>query len=359
MKVLHVTSRADQGGGPEHVYRLMSGSVKSDLECYVACPDDFPYFERFVDIVGPAGFLQIPHRKFSFLALFNLILFIKRNRIDIIHSHGKGAGIYSRVLKFFSNIKVVHTFHGFHIGEYGTLKLGIYKAYEKVSTLLSDALIFVSKGEFDAVNKAINVKPMSKCHVVYNGVCSSSNLHSYDFACRDSIVAVSRFDYQKNTIEFIEALKILSVGDSMPKVIILGDGEERSYLIDICLKENLTNVEFAGNVANPRDFYSRARLFVNTSRWEGLPFAPLEAMSEGVPCILSNVVGNQEVFCDGESGRFYSLGDTVQLANLIAEFTSNETIAKRFSDKSIVRAHEEFSLNQMVSKTIEIYMELR
>ena len=45
MKVLHITSRADFGGGPEHLYlQLLEQDKIPDLECFVACPYYFTYF---------------------------------------------------------------------------------------------------------------------------------------------------------------------------------------------------------------------------------------------------------------------------------------------------------------------------
>jgi len=114
IKILHISSRADFGGGPEHLFQLLK-SAKNKMDVFAACPNDFPYYEKYRELLGKDKIIIIPHRKFSPSVFVKLISFITGNGINIVHSHGKGAGIYSRLLYLFTNIKVVHTFHGLHI----------------------------------------------------------------------------------------------------------------------------------------------------------------------------------------------------------------------------------------------------
>ena len=54
------------------------------------------YFEKFKS----NRFIEIEERKLSIIDIFRLIKFIRRNSIDIIHAHGKGAGLIARILKY-------------------------------------------------------------------------------------------------------------------------------------------------------------------------------------------------------------------------------------------------------------------
>ena len=118
MKILLVTLRADWGGGPQHV-DLLINNISEKFEIYVTCPNDKPYYEKWKNNPKVKDIFILPHRKFSFKKLIGLSNFVKNHNIEIIHSHGKGAGIYSRLLKLFNyNLKIIHTLHGFHIREY-------------------------------------------------------------------------------------------------------------------------------------------------------------------------------------------------------------------------------------------------
>jgi glycosyltransferase involved in cell wall biosynthesis len=60
-------------------------------------------------------------------------------------------------------------------------------------------------------------------------------------------------------------------------------------------------------------------VFALSSRFEGAPYAPLEAMRAGVPVVLTAVVGNEDLVEDGVSGRLVPVDDPVALARAIEE----------------------------------------
>ena len=100
-KILLISVRADFGGGPEHIYRLVQ-KLKDEIEIYIACPNDYPYWNRYERLVNAERMIRIPHRKFKLYAVSSLIFFLHKHQIDLIHSHGKGAGIYGRTLRLIS-----------------------------------------------------------------------------------------------------------------------------------------------------------------------------------------------------------------------------------------------------------------
>ena len=112
MNILLITVRADFGGGPRHVHQLIE-ELPSDFNIYVAFPQGKPYGNLWQEHPKIKKCINIPYRKFSIKYLFLLRRFIIENNISILHSHGNGAGLYSRILKIIvPQIKVVHTFHG-------------------------------------------------------------------------------------------------------------------------------------------------------------------------------------------------------------------------------------------------------
>lgn len=99
MKILLLTVRSDFGGGPRHVNQLVE-KLPNNIELYLGYPlDGDPYALMWKTSNKIKASFNLPYRKFSLLILFNLIDFVKINNIEIIHSHGNGAGLYSRLLK--------------------------------------------------------------------------------------------------------------------------------------------------------------------------------------------------------------------------------------------------------------------
>jgi len=110
--ILIITSRADFGGGPEHIFQLINQLING-YNFFIACPKDFPYYERYSQLVGEDNIFEIPHRKINVFSILKLSSFIGKNKIDLIHSHGKGAGIYSRLLFFLTGKPIVGHFSNF------------------------------------------------------------------------------------------------------------------------------------------------------------------------------------------------------------------------------------------------------
>jgi hypothetical protein len=96
------------------MYRLIAGT--RGCEHLVACPEEPPYYARFVSLVGAGNVYTIPHRQFSVKSVAVLRRAVRDRGIDIIHSHGLGAGLYGRLLACLSGKPSVHTYHGFHSG---------------------------------------------------------------------------------------------------------------------------------------------------------------------------------------------------------------------------------------------------
>ena len=97
MKILLITVRSDFGGGPRHVDQLIN-NLPQNIEIYVAYPQDgTPYGQEWNSNSRIKSRINIPFRKFSTKTLFEIAKFIKENSINIVHSHGNGAGVYSRV----------------------------------------------------------------------------------------------------------------------------------------------------------------------------------------------------------------------------------------------------------------------
>ncbi|WP_167341848.1 glycosyltransferase [Nonlabens sp. SY33080] len=81
-------------------------------------------------------------------------------------------------------------------------------------------------------------------------------------------------------------------------LIWLGDGKYRNQMIDLSKKLEIdTHVKFIGNVQTAKvlNFLKTADLYVSTTKTEGLPRAIIEAMSQALPCIGTNVGGIPEL----------------------------------------------------------------
>lgn len=361
IKILLITARADYGGGPEHVFRLLSG-LQNDFDFFIACPYEEPYFNKYQKIVSEKKIFRIPHRKFTFKDLIRIRYFILKNNIQIIHSHGKGAGIYSRILAAITNVKCIHTFHGVHLNQYNAVSKATYKLIERLLSRSTNAFVSVSQSEYESVLKN-KFADKNKLHVIENGVAIPDvSINENVFYTKPLLItSITRFDYAKNSSLVINILDHLAKTNSPDqfKFIFIGKGPEE-YSIKIKLKEKKLSsyVEFTGNLSNPEEILNKSFCYVSTSRWEGLPLGMLEAMAIGLPCIATNVTGNRDIVINQVNGFLFNLTEPQMAANYLTKLSDDLNLWRKFSTNARNLTIEKYSLGSMLEKTKNLYEEI-
>lgn len=352
--VLLITVRADFGGGPKHIDVLLS---KISYPVYIACPRDDPYYAIWKQHPKVMGIIVIPHRKFTAQALLKIAAACYRYNIKLVHSHGKGAGIYSRTLKLLRpSIKVIHTYHGITASKRGIQRL-VYFGIEKILSPLTNQFISVSHGERDYCI-GIGILPPAKSSVIHNGIEPLERVPNASIgegAEHTFVVAtLTRFDYAKN---MQEAFAIAECLRKVPQIKFLwiGDGEDKDALEKRALANGLTNIIFVGFQKDIASMLSKADAYLSTSRHEGLPFALLEAFSLGLPVVASDVVGNNEVVEHHKNGFLYELGKPEQAAEYLLQLIRNKEQYQAFSAQAYHAFLTKFSATKMVREIERFY----
>jgi glycosyltransferase involved in cell wall biosynthesis len=154
-----------------------------------------------------------------------------------------------------------------------------------------------------------------------------------DRSCGDVILAAGRLTTQKDFATLIRAFALLSRGRDL-RLLILGEGPERATLESLISELGLTGrVDLPGFRANPFAYMARARLFVLSSAWEGLPGVLIQAMACGTPVVSTDCPsGPREVLVDGRYGPLVPVGDPEALAKAMAETLEHP------SDAALLRA---------------------
>lgn len=358
MKILLITLRADHGGGPYHVDILIN-HLSSSFKIFLACPNDRPYFDKWQLNHKVTDIFNLPHRKFDIKKLLLLNKYIKNNSIDIIHSHGKGAGIYGRLLKILNpKLKIIHTLHGLHISEYSFLQKTIYINIERFLSLLTNSFINVSYGE-QKLCLEYKLFLKSKSNVIYNGI---KKLILYNKAKKQLnlnekfvITTISRFDYPKNMFYAYEIAKKFKNNKNIT-FLWLGDGSDKKPLEKQAKNENV-NIIFTGFVEDIPLYLSETNIYLSTSRWEGLPYALIEAQSLGIPIVATDVVGNNEVVIDGDDGFLYTSID--EACQKIDQLIEDKTLYQKFHINAKQNFNNKFNIKIMIKKTEKIYKDFR
>jgi glycosyltransferase involved in cell wall biosynthesis len=358
VNILQVTIRADYGGGPEHIYLLEKYINKKLFNVYTACPFQRPYYPKFEEL--SLACFELPFRKFDINALINLAKFTQQKKIDVIHCHGKGAGIYGRLLAILLKIPVVYTLHGISYGEYSFLKKIIYFQIEKILNFFTNKIINVSHEERQ-LGIDLKLYSKSKSIVISNGIDVDKyekavpiqrkdiGLESSDFV----IGNISRFSYQKGLEYLILAFNNLDIANK--KLVIVGDGQLRNKLTslveDLNIKDKVIMLGFRDDIPQLLKAFD---MYVTTALWEGLPISLLEAMAAGLPIVATDVVGNNELIQHNYNGllcKSKDISDITKKMHLMYE--ADEKFKYINNSSNMVR--EKYSATYMVKQIEELY----
>jgi glycosyltransferase involved in cell wall biosynthesis len=355
-RVLHITLRADFTGGPLYTFKLIQGLKSGGVVNYVACPLDRPLSPELTRLVGADHTCELPERSFNIAALRRLARFIRDHRIDLVHSHGKGAGIYARLVSLITPAKVVHTFHGLHFRHYGkAAKLG-YRALERSMSALSDSVVAVIDSE-KQVAVAQGFAPAMKVTVIRTGLQNVPPLARWDDGGPVNVVHFNRFDVQKNfdaMLSIARAAKAAGLDEKL-RFLIIGDGPRRVEYEAMAAADGTSGFfEFLGIVPDVADVTESCKALISTSRWEGLPVAPLEAGQAGLFLALSRIPGHDELVLADSGAMLFDLDDPAQHRRVAERLVSLR--AWRVGDA----AHrdlllEAFSYDKMIAQHVDLY----
>ena len=135
-------------------------------------------------------------------------------------------------------------------------------------------------------------------------------------------------------------------------LIILGDGEEKTKLLQLLIDYKINNrVFFPGSVGNVSEWYEKADLFVLSSLVEGFPNVLLEAMSYGLPCVSFDCkTGPRELIKNGINGILVSphekeIGLSKAISSIINKSEMRENMAKE-----AIKLRRKNSIENIISK---------
>lgn len=144
----------------------------------------------------------------------------------------------------------------------------------------------------------------------------------------------------------------LSRSKNRDTLCLLGSGPLLSTCQD--LSKNAKNISVPGFVKNVTDYLAAADIFVSSSDSEGMPNAVLEAISMGLPAILSDIPAHREILdmCP-KAGQLFAKNNSNQLAQLFDQAMCDS--ASRYSAHEL--AVEHFSAQSMSATYQRLYIE--
>jgi glycosyltransferase involved in cell wall biosynthesis len=362
IRVLQLLTSTALGGGPRQVLHLVRHLPTSEFRVAVAGPWD----ARFSAELRPMGVelaaVAVDSLRPFLLTLRRVTHLVHESRADVVHTHGKGAGLYGRVAARLAGVPSVHTFHGIHYESYSRARQSAYLALERTLARITHTVINVS-GTQDAEALRLGVARPGRSAVVVNGI-DVDELDARPAATRDGLAlqaddvvlgCVARFDPVKRHDVLVHALA--RVAKHRPKAVLLlvGEGPEKAR-IDRLARELGVRVVSPGAIGGEANVYSSFDLYIAASSKEGLPLAPLEAMASRLAVVATDVPGHRDIVEHDTTGLLVPPdAGAAGLAAAIESLLDDPEQRRRMGQAGRARVLRDFSLRAMVAGTAEVY----
>ena len=376
LSVLHIITKLTMGGAQETVFYYYDNLDRSRFEVFLLAGKEREFqsknlleklskdihFNTIENLQNKINIVQ------DLKTIFEIYRFLKKNPVDIVHTHSAKAGILGRIAAWLAGVKViVHTVHGwsFHHKMWWIAKF-IYILLEKLTAKVSDKLITVTKMDIEkGLRNGIGTSEK------YITIRSGINFSIFDkpnwalidkfkekFKGKKIIGSIGRLSIQKNYSDYLKIVKKLCLQRIDLHFVIVGDGELRQQLEQEIKQLGISdNITLLGLCTDIEVVLRSFDIFLLTSLWEGLPRVLPEAMYCKTPVVAYGVDGILEIIDNDVNGFVIKPRDIDGACTYIKQIIDDTALRERIINNAL-NTVEDYSAQKMLRETEELYTQL-
>ena len=337
-------------------------AAKNDYENPQDCV--IPYCDHYY----PISFGRSPVASENREAYQHLKTLIDEEHFDVVHCHTPVAAVLTRLAARDARkkgCKVVYTAHGYHFFKGAPLvNWLLFFPAEWLCSFYTDVLININREDYAFSRKHMHAKRLLYIPGVGVDLTRFQNRNANRSAVRASLglddtdfvlLSVAEMTKNKNHKMMLQALAQLR--DPRIHLICAGRGQELENNKALCKSLGLEgSVRFLGYRSDVPDLYGASDAFLFVSFREGLSLSLMEAMSAGLPSIVTPIRGNTDLIENEKQGLYAQLTPD-SIAAAIRTLAADPTLCARLGDgaKEKVQA---FSLDTVEKQMKEMYLSL-
>jgi len=362
--VAHLVIGGDVAGGQMVALQLARAARARGDRVLFLSPTRGPFTE-LVEREGVAVHHVDVARTYRAGGAFRLVRLLRRERVDILHTHtALAANVLSRVAGRVAGVAVVSHLHIENHFRPNRLARAVHRALDNASARLAARVLAVSQATKDSL--VAQGYPAALVEVVHNGidVDAEAARRGHDLRAQLGIEdgatlvgEVARLCDVKGQRELIEAaalvpgLHVALVGDDIEQ-----GGAYRRGLESLARERGVAGrTHFLGYRADAGEIVDQLDVLVLPSWIEGLPVVVLEAMAHAKPVVATPVGGTAELVVDGETGVLVPPRDPAKLAEALARLAADGDEAHTMGAAGRARVEREFSEAAMARRVLEVY----
>lgn len=289
------------------------------------------------------------------ISLIKFAFFLRKEKPLIVHSHTPKAGIISMLAAFFACVPIrMHTIAGLPLMESKGLKRKLLIFVEKVTCAAATNVYpnsfglkdYIIKNKFCAESK-LKVIGSGSSNGIDTDYFSVENMNSEVLnelkesqrIGKDTFVFcfVGRIVKDKGIHELVRAFESIDQEKFKSKLLLVGNYEQDLNPINavtLTLIKNNKNILEVGYQDDVRPYMAISSALVFPSYREGFPNVVMQSGAMGLPCIVSDINGCNEIIENGVNGIIIPVKNSEKLHAAMLKLMSDTDFCKKLSDNS-------------------------
>ncbi|MBN1256633.1 MAG: glycosyltransferase [Planctomycetes bacterium] len=353
-RILHIIADGTPGGGTSNVLALCQGLKSKGYEIAFVTQKD-SYSAAYASEVGLQSYgVEFFASRLDPRIPFRLKRIILEVKPDLVHVHCARAGL-PYTFTGIQGIPTAYSIRGYHFQQkrWPIKQLAIL-AEKRVSSR-ADITVFVAEADRE-ISRQYGILPVCpQTRVIYNGL-DISKVPEQTKTKPGKIAFLGRITYQKDPLLFLDVMKILAKHNFT--AVMIGGGEMEDEVRAKIQANGLEGVvEMRGSLAHQEALQAitDAEIMLMTTRWEGLPLAPIEAMCMGIPVVAPAVNGIPEIIQNNENGVLVYDRNPQSYADAVLNLLNNNDVKANTIASARKTVVERFTLDRVIQEHLDMY----
>lgn len=365
MKVLHLISGGETGGSKNHLLSLLSKMKQDDI--FLGVFQEGKLSEEAKELGIPL-FVFSQKSRYDFSILKQIKKVIREHAIEIVHTHGPRANLFTYFLTRDLSFKWVTTIHSDPTKDFikGGLKGKIFTSINMHVIKRIEHFFAVSQ-RFTEMVAGFGIAK-ERITTIYNGIDfehepketitrADLNIKADEFV----VCMIARLHPIKGHTVVFEAMQELKAAGVQLRLLLIGDGPLYDDLKTEVQQKGLENeIEFLGFQEDVDSFLLLSDVKLLASYSESFPLVILEAARSRVPVISTDVGGVKELIADPSLGWVIPPRSPQAIASSIKEaiVLKDKGVLKGMGEHLYDKASTNYSIEQLMEQICKTYKKI-
>lgn len=361
-KIVHITSSLKIGGAEQILTTLVTHKELREFEHCVLYVHDGPHKKMLQQNnikIYPIGGLFYLLDPFIF---FRSVRVIKRIKPDVIHTMLWAGSIVGRLAGWWCNVPVVCVYHN-NVDQYGWLRNFI----DKLTMRFANKIVGVSQGVIDSL-KVRDDCTYKNALVIHNGIDVGKVIQKIkeqqkirvNFGLKKHhfiFGTVGRFESVKRLDWLLDAFAQLYKKNNNVRLILVGIGLQENYLKLYAQELKIAQLVRFVVGQSSYGYYPLFDCFVMSSAKEGVSIALLEAMSYGLPCVVT-CSEKHAVIKHNINGLVVAANNKITFIKTMDSLCKNNLLISRLGWGARASVNVAWSEQNMIHQYKKLFLEL-